>query len=129
MKHKPFTPEKLQRQILGQLRMLGVELVLGMALNLIGEDSTGVMKMIYFTALALHILIAFGIVGGAISIAVKEKSALAIWAATVAGSTLVSGMLTEALKQNVWSFVMTCGFLITGWMYGVLYVRVDRQLR
>jgi len=109
--------------------MLGVELVLGMALNLIGEDSTGLMKTIYFIALALHILIAFGIVGGAISIAVKEKSTLSVWAATIAGSTLVSGMLTEALKQNVWSFVMACGFLITGWMYSVLYVRVDRQLR
>jgi hypothetical protein len=129
MKHKPFTPEKLQRQILGQLRMLSAELILGMALNLIGEDSTGVMKTVYLVALALHILIAFGIVGGAITIAVKEKSSLAMWAAVLAGSTLVSGMLTEALKQDVWSFVMACGFLITGWMYGVLYVRVDRQIR
>ena len=119
---------RLRRRIFGQLWTLAVQFALGMVLNVIGSQATGAAHTVYVTALVLHILTAIGLVEGGIYIVIKARSRLN-WATLAAlALTFISGGLTTWTGNDVWSFVMASGFLVTSWLYGVAYVRADRSL-
>lgn len=126
MKLAAFTPRKFCRRVFGQLWMLALQFVLGMILNLIGWQATGVEHVIYNSVLIVHVLNAIGLVEGGIYIALKEQSKLSWWSAAAIAVTFSGGVLTVLTKQDIWSFVMACGFLTSSWLYVVLYIRADR---
>lgn len=106
--------------------MLALQFVLGMILNLIGWHATGAEHVIYNSVLIVHILNAIGLVEGGIYIALKEQSKMSWWSAAVIVVTFSGGVLTVLTRQDIWSFVMACGFLASSWLYVVLYIRADR---
>ena len=109
--------------------MLALQFILGMLLNVIGSDTQGTLHTIYVAVLVAHILNAIGLVEGGLFIVIKERSRLAWYAALAVTFTLFSGVLTARTDSNIWSFVMAAGFLVTSWLYFVLYLKADRQLR
>jgi hypothetical protein len=125
VKLKPFTPQKFRRRVFGQVWMLALQFVLGMILNLVSQDAA---RHVYQTVLVAHIVNAVGLLEGALFIALKEGSKLSWWAAVAIFATFGSGALTVVTKQDAWSFVMACGFIVSIWLYGMLYVRADRKL-
>lgn len=128
MGHKPLTSRRLCRRVFSQLWMLALQFVLGMVLNLIGSGATGAKYTIYSVVLVSHILNAIGLVEGGLYLALKGPSKLSWWAAATISATFCAGILTEFTQQDVWSFVMACGFVASSWLYGALYVRADRSL-
>lgn len=129
MKFKPFTPRKYRRRVFSQLWMLALQFILGMLLNLIDSDSTGAKHAFYIAILILHILNAIGLVEGGFFIALKASSKLSWWAAVIVAATLCFGVVTVITGQNIWSFLMACGFLASGWVYGMLYIRAEQNFR
>jgi hypothetical protein len=125
---KPFTVSKYRRRVFSQIWMLALQFVLGMVLNLLGEDTKGFAHGVYETVLVVHILNALGLVEGAIYIVLKRPSRLAWWTTFVLALTFMSGVLTVRTEQDSWSFVMAIGFVASAWLNGILYVRADRQL-
>lgn len=120
-----FTPQRLRRRVFSQLWMLGLQLVLGMLLNLISQAA----HVVYTIVLILHIANAIGLVEGAVFIALKEQSKLSWWTAGMLFITSVSGVVTLLTHHDIWSFIMTCGFLASSWLTGMLYIRADRQVQ
>lgn len=128
MKMKPFTPKKLRRRVFSQLWMLALQFVFGMILNLVGTDTHGASHTAYEVILVIHILNAIGLVEGGIFIVMKVRSRLSWWAAIALSFTFCGGVLTVLTGQDVWSFVMACGFLASSWLNILLYMRADREL-
>lgn len=128
MKFKPFTPQKFRRRVFSQLWMLALQFVLGMGLNVIGREASGVKHTIYVVVLVVHILNAIGLVEGGIFIGLKAPSRLAWWTTAALTIALGAGILTARTGSDVWSFVMACAFLISAWLYVMLYVQADRAL-
>lgn len=128
MKLKPFTPKKFRRRVFSQLWMLGLQFLLGMLLNLIGTDATGVNHTIYIIVLIVHILNAIGLVEGNIYIALKEKSKISWYAVVALNITFGAGVVTVFTKQDVWSFLMACGFLASSWFNIKLYLQADHKV-
>jgi len=124
----PFTPARFRRRVFGQLWMLALQFVLGMVLNFVGSDSTGTAHTWYLVALVAHVLNAIGLLEGGAFIALKAPSQLAWRAAAAITVTLAGGVLTVWTKSDVWSFVMASGFLASGWLHVMLYIRADRQV-
>lgn len=122
-------PRRYRRRIFGQLWTLAVQFALGMVLNLVGSEAVGGMHGIYIAALILHIVTAIGLIEGAIYIIFKAPSRLNWLTLGVLALTFVSGLLTVWTGQDAWSLVMAAGFGLTGWLYGMAYVRADRVLR
>lgn len=129
MMFKPFAPRKFRQRIFSQLWMLALQFMLGMMLNLIGSEAVGVKHTMYLVILVLHILNALGLVEGAIYVALKQRSRLAWWAAITVSIASCGGVLTMLTTQDIWSFIMACGFLISAWLYVALYIRADRTFR
>lgn len=127
MKPRPFPPKKFRRRVFSQLWMLALQFILGMVLNLIGNGTLGASHTVYNVALVVHILNAIGLVEGGIYIALKEHSQLSWWAAIALSITFCGGVLTMRTGQDIWSFVMACGFLASSWLHVVLYMRADRS--
>lgn len=128
MKVKPFTPKKLKSRVFSQLWMLALQFVLGMALNLIGTDTTGPSHTLYTVILVTHILNAIGLVEGSIYILIKEKDKLSIYIVTALCITLSAGILTVFTRQDIWSFAMACGFILSSWLTVLQYIQADRKL-
>lgn len=129
MRFKPFSPAKYRRRIFSQLWMLALQFILGMLLNFIGSDATGGQHTIYIVVLVVHILNAIGLVEGAVYIALKAPGRLAWATAAALTATLVSGVLTAMTDSDIWSFIMASGFLVSSWLYVMLYIRADRQIQ
>lgn len=128
MKPKPFAPQKFRKRIFSQLWMLALQFVLGMMLNLLNGNLAGYKHTVYVIVLILHILNAIGLVEGGFFVALKEWSKLSWWAAATLSLTFCAGVLFVITKQDTWSFIMACGFLLSTWLNGLLYIRADRQL-
>lgn len=128
MKFVPFTPKKFRSRVFSQLWMLALQFLLGMLLNLIGSDATGTNHIIYIIVLILHILNAIGLVEGNIYIALKEKSKLSWYAVGALSITSCAGVVIVWTKQDIWSFVMAVGFLVSCWINGILYIQADRRV-
>jgi hypothetical protein len=123
--------QKLGRRSRAQLGMLIAQFLLGMGVNLIGQPSeaTGAAKVVTTVALALHVLIAVGLIVGAILTVRLAASAGAelrrqSWIGlTLVAITTAAGVLTMALNSNWWSYLMAVGFIASLVVYGNLYVR------
>lgn len=128
---KAFTPARLRRRTFGQLWMLALQFILGMVLNLLDNPSGGIGHPVYVTVLVLHILNAIGLLEGGIYIVLRQPlpRRLAWWATAATLFTLLSGILTVRTGQDIWSFAMACGFIVSAWLYGMLYVAADRKAR
>lgn len=129
IKFAPFNPQKFRRRVFGQLWMLGLQFLLGMVLNILGETTAGAWHTIYVIVLIAHIINALGLVEGGIYIALKEQGRLAWWAAAAVVVTFSGGVLFVRTGQDAWSLAMACGFLATSWLYGMLYIRADRRVQ
>ncbi len=129
MKLKPFTPKKFRRRVFSQLWMLALQFIVGMLLNIIGSETSGASHVVYNVVLVVHVLNAIGLVEGGIYIAVKERNKLSWWTALALFATSCAGVLTVVTGQDIWSFAMACGFLVSAWLCVVLYMRADRVLR
>ena len=128
VKLKPFTPQRFRRRVFSQLWMLALQFLLGMLLNLLGEEATGTNHIIYVNVLIIHILNAIGLVEGGIYIALKEQSKLSWWATVALVIAFLGGILRVLTHQDMWSFVMACGFLGASWLHMMLYIQADRRL-
>ena len=129
MKSKSFTPRRLLRRIFSQLWMLALQFILGMMLNLLGHETSGAKHTLYTLVLVAHILNALGLVEGGVYIALKARGNGFWWAAVALFATLCSGVLNALTGQDIWSFVMACGFLLSSWLYLILYLHADRRVR
>ncbi|HET6924578.1 MAG TPA: hypothetical protein VFH39_01995 [Candidatus Saccharimonadales bacterium] len=129
MRLKPFTPELYRRRVFSQLWMLALQFVLGMIMNLMGEQHRGTSHVVYVVVLVTHILNAIGLAEGGVYIALKAPGKRNWVAAIVVLTTLTSGILTVRTRNDMWSFVMACGFLASAWLYVMTYIRADRMVR
>jgi hypothetical protein len=117
-----------------QLNMLTVMFLLGMAVNLVGlpSEATGSAKAITSVLLGLHILIAIGMIVGAIltiRVATQQGSdyrKLAHWGGVATGFAFIAGAITVATDNSWWSYAMAFGFIASAWIYGLLYVRAKQ---
>ncbi len=124
-----FSPRKFRRRVFGQLWMLALQFMLGMILNLLGNNRGGAEHAVYNTVLIAHIVNAIGLLEGSIYIALKEQNKWAWWSVVAISVTFSAGVLTILTNQGTWSFVMAVGFLTSAWLYIVLYVGADRRIR
>lgn len=120
--------KKYRRRIFSQLWMLGLQFLLGMTLNIIGEDTAGASHYFYVVILVIHILNAIGLAEGGLFIAIKRPTRLAWWGAVTVFATLCAGTVYVLTWVDIWSFLMAVGFLAASWQYIALFVIADRQL-
>jgi hypothetical protein len=131
-KGSEVTPQlALKRRARGQLSMLLAQLLLGMAVNLIGEpmQAAGLAKIASAVFLILHILIGIGLLAGAILVAVNAGRAepslagLAWIGFAVVIVTFAAGVLTMITNSGWWSYLMAAGATALLVIYGMLFVR------
>jgi len=119
------------RETRGQIIMLFAQFLLGMAVNLIGlpSEATDGGKAATSVFLALHVLVAVGLVVGAIRIlrltgtGDEHDRRLARAGAAAVVATFVFGVLDLALKSNWWSYAMAVGFVGSLLSYGMLMTK------
>ncbi len=122
---------QLRERSRGQLIMLTAMFVLGMAVNLLGlpEEADGTAKVISGLSLGLHGFIGIGLVVGSIlavlyAAKISQKLQQLAWMGLVAiVITFVCGVLTFVLDNDWYSYAMALGFLVSFWLYGMLYVK------
>jgi hypothetical protein len=124
---------KLESLLQAQLGLLTVQFLAGMALNLIGTPSSNIAKIGTNLILLLHVAIAVGLVAVAIRIGMATAGSgidtkLARFAGGAIGLAVLGGLLTMATPlTNVWSYVMSIGFIAAIGLYGRLYGLVLSQ--
>ena len=114
-----------------QIWMLAAEFLLGMVVNLIDISSatSGIARSAYKISLVFHILIAIGLLVGAIvtvrqSVKVVPLLGRLAWAGlTLIVVTFAAGVLAMELKNDWWSFVMAVGFIASFLVYGAMLLR------
>ncbi len=114
----------LIRRAQAQINMLTVMFLLGMAVNLIGlpSETSGIAKTATTIFLGLHALIGLGLLVGAaltirLSAAGTDLRRLAGIGALLIVITFVAGVLTLALDNNWWSYLMAAGFIASYLVY------------
>jgi hypothetical protein len=126
-----------------QLALLIVQFLLGMAVNVIGapsEHAAAAAETAYYVLVSAHVLVALGLVGGAIVTivwAVRQGSTfrgLAWLGGVSVAIAFVAGVSTGALTMtaapisvlgDVTSYLMAAAFLAALISYGVLYERTN----
>lgn len=111
------------------LSALAVVFLLGMAVNLFtdpGDDSTA-SRVIGFTLLGLHVLLAIGVIVVAVRVRIaagREGAGqrVALWALVVVVVTFLFGVGTVLTDSEWLSFLMAAGFLAAGGLYTALLV-------
>jgi hypothetical protein len=124
------TARKLSKRSFAQIGMLTAELLLGMAVNLIGVPSqtTGGAQAATTIFLSLHVLIGIGlIVGSLLTVRLALKAGPQFirlaWAGVVLiALTFIAGALTMATNNNWLSYLMAVGFMASLLLYGALLV-------
>lgn len=122
---------RLSRRLRAQLGMLTAMFLLGMAVNLLGypSETHGPGKTATTVFLALHALVAAGLLGHAVLIIMVAQKAdptrlrQAAAGASAIVITFIAGVATLYTKSNWWSFIMAAGFLASFLIYGHLYIR------
>jgi hypothetical protein len=116
-------------QILG---MLSAQFLLGMGLNVIGEpeaDTATLLKVLAYILIALHVVLAFGILAKASQIWRVAKANPTTRPDSLRGLVSVSlaivfGVMTVTLPgAEIWSFLMAAGFLGGFLSFGRLLLR------
>ena len=116
-----------------QVMGLSAQFLLGMAVSLIGQPSqtTGAARTVSTVLLGLHVLVAIGMVAGAVMVIRAARSGgerprqLARWGAILIGLTFVAGVLTMITKNDWLSYAMAAGFIASLLLYGSLLVRAQ----
>jgi len=120
------------KQLVGRARnqigMLVAIFLLGMAVNLLGDPSGGLAQATKGVLLALHVLVAIGLIVGAFQIVRLTRdlpafSRLARGGGAPIGLALLGGILNLTLKSDWWSFLMAIGFIAAFVFYGLAYVK------
>lgn len=131
-----LTPQAaLRRRARGQLSMLLVQLLLGIAVNLIGSPSqtSGAAKIATSVFLGLHVLVAIGLVVGGILTAVNaaraepKRAGLGWTGFAVVIVTFAAGVITMTTNSGWWSFLMAAGATASLIIYGVLFMRPGQE--
>jgi len=128
---------KLAKRALAQLSMLSAQLLLGMAVNLIGlpSETQGGSKLATTIFLIIHAGIGVGLLAGSLMTIKRARSVAprfvkhAWTGVALVAITFAAGALTAIQKSNWWSYAMAVGFLATFWLYGAMYIHVDRLRR
>lgn len=132
---KQTSKNGLAKRVRSQLIMLGIMFLLGMAVNLIGfpSETSGGVRTTDMVFIALHVLIAIGLIAGALitmNLLKKHEPGYTKlgWSGFIAIIiTFTAGVLTMAYENNWWSYVMAIGFIASLWIYGLLYFRVSEK--
>lgn len=128
--------DSLKSNARGQLAMLLLQFLFGMAINLIGTPSqaNGFPRIASAILLVLHILVAIGLLVGAIR-AIPQCSridppaaGLAWWGLVALVITFAAGVLTLTVTVGTgwFSYVMAAGATGSLVVYGLLYLRAIR---
>lgn len=128
----PADQAKVRHQARHQVMGLAGAFLLGMAVNLIGlpSQTTGAAHTASLVFLAMHVLIAAGLIIGAVMLRRALSRGAGMWrrqatmGAVAIGVTIAAGVLTTVTKSNWWSYAMAAGFLAALLMYGSLLVGV-----
>jgi hypothetical protein len=136
---RPGLAEDVSRQGQAQLRHrarnqvmgLTAQFLLGMAVNLLGlpSEATGASRVASTVFLAMHVLIALGLIIVAIltvraaTHASSQTRNQAIWGATAIAATVTAGILATITKSNWWSYAMALGFIASLLTYGSLLLK------
>ncbi len=118
----------LVTQATRQIGMLTAEFLLGMAVTLIDMSSatSRLARGTYNISLILHILIAIGLLVGAIVTvrqalkATPRLGRLAWVGLAIVAGTFIAGILAMELENDWWSFTMAVGFIASYLVYGNL---------
>lgn len=124
----------LRERTRGQLSMLFAQFLVGLAIARIGlpADTSGFARTVSIVLLGLHLVIAAGLLVGAIlSIVIVTRAASfgvgLVWvSAAVVVVTVVSGVVTLVTKNDWWSYLMGAGATLSLPVYGILYLRSTR---
>lgn len=128
--------ESLKSNARGQLSMLLAQFLAGIAVNLIGmpSETSGFPRIATSILLGIHILVAIGLVVGAIR-AIPQcarieppAAGLAWWGLIAVVITFAAGVLTLAVHVGTgwFSYVMAAGATGSLIVYGLLYLRAIR---
>ncbi len=123
----------VHKQSRDQLSGLSIMFLLGMAVNLIGLPSEvdGGAKIATRIFLILHGIIGLSLAIGAISVVARARNSSYAQAARIGLVTIVltvvCGILTAITKSNWWSYAMAVGFLADFWIYGLLFIKTDKE--
>jgi hypothetical protein len=114
-----------------QVMGLGVQFLLGMAVNLLGlpSQAKGAAHTATTVFLAAHMLITLGLLAGAVMIIRASarppapSRQLAIGGAIAIAATTAAGILNVITKSNWWSYTMALGFTASLLVYGGLLLQ------
>lgn len=134
--HTPAkSPAKsLQSNSRGQLAMLVAQFLLGMAVTLIGvpRETVGLAKDATLVLLVLHIIVAVGLLTGAIR-AIPQSARLERPATGLAWGGFVAiliafgaGIMTMFVMSDWWTYLMAASGSASLVVYGLLYTRAIR---
>jgi hypothetical protein len=123
----------MRREARTQLLFLSAQFLLGMAVNLIGlpSETTGAAHAASIVLLALHVVVAIGLIGGAVMViraargGGKRPRQLARSGAVLIGLTAIAGVMTAITNNNWCSYTMAVGFIASMLLYGGLLVRAQ----
>ena len=120
---------------LARHQMMGLTgtFLLGMAVNLIGlpSQTSGAAHIASLALLAAHMLIALGLVLGAVMLLRAIPHGRRMWrkqailGAAAISVTTAAGVLTLLTKSNWWSYAMAAGFITALLTYGSILVQPD----
>jgi len=126
------TRERRDVRSLARHEVMGLiaQFVLGMVEAGIGQPSetTGGARTASIVFLALHVLLAVGLVAGAVMIILAARGVegsrrmLAHWGALVVVLTFAAGVVTTITRSSAWSYAMAAGFAVSLVLYLVLLV-------
>lgn len=120
---------RINKQTRDQLGGLTAMFLLGMGVNLIGLPSqvTGGANTATSIILSLHVLIAFGLLAGATVTVIRAKTSVYMKQSWIGLAAIILtfsfGVMTVATENNWWSYAMSIGFIVSFWIYGLLFVK------
>ena len=130
----PQAIERLRTRLRGMLAMLALVFLLGMGANLIGapDENNGVGRIVSIVLVALHALLAIGIVATAIRVmpaardsGIGRREAM-IGLVTVI-ITFLAGIGTVLTGSGWLSFIMAAGFLVAAGAYVIAAIAASRS--
>ncbi|HUZ18292.1 MAG TPA: hypothetical protein VMV68_07880 [Spirochaetia bacterium] len=115
----------------GQLFMLLFQFLFGMAVNLIGmpSEASGAGRTATTVFLAVHVLVAIGLIVGSIRVVVfagrleSPPTALAWVGLVVIVIAFAAGILNMMTGSGWWSYLMAASATVSLLLYGILFVR------
>lgn len=126
--------ELLVRSVSGQLILLLTQMLIGMAVNLLGlpQESKGSLRIETSVALGAHVFVAIGLLVGAIMTVMHARRsaggyvAMAVRASGAVVVAFAAGVLDLLVGSDWWSYLMAVAATLAIALYGALLLRVRR---